>query len=161
MRYTLLIIVNLALMKSGNDRKHQRDERYLMRKTIFMKFLFYLFSLSFLFSCNTDKKKEVLNESQIYERAIKWYQQKQYVEAKSCLDTLILLNPVNGEYFFKRGYAKTMLLNMDRSAMEDYLKAIEYNYRNKKSAYLNIGKIYRGYGYYDSAINLYNQAWQN
>src|SRR5580765_4220853 len=123
-----------------------------------MKYIYCLTIISFILSCKNQQREADLNEAKIYERTIKFYQQKNYPKAKDCFDTLISINPSNGEYYFKRGYSKSMILNDDNGAIVDFLNSIKYNYINKKSAYLNIGAIYKTNMKFDSAIFFYNKS---
>ena len=119
-----------------------------------------LIILTSISSCKENNKKGdlILEESEIAERANNYYQHDQYLKAKLSFDTLILINPLKSDYYFRRGYSKSMLLNDDKGTIEDYLKAIHYGYKNSKSAYLNIGTIYRSNENYDSAIFYYNKS---
>ena len=116
--------------------------------------------MSFFFSCKSKNLQAEVNldEAKIYERAISLYQQKEYPEAGVCLDTLLSINPLNGEYYFKRGYTKFMIMNDDDGAISDFLNAIKFDYYNKKSVYLNIGTIHYRNMQLDSALYFYNKS---
>ena len=65
----------------------------------------------------------------------------------------------NAEYYFKRAYAKSLFLNMDlESTLKDFNKALELNYRNKQSIFLNVGVIYTSIGKFDSALLYLNKC---
>ena len=129
-----------------------------MRNTnVFYLWIFILL----LFSCNDSGKKgpfESRDTSVIAEKANYYFQQKEYFKAKLLYDTLILIDSSKGEYYFKRGYSKSMLLNDDNGAIVDYFKSINHNYQKKQSAYLNIGVLYTSKGSYDSALYFYDEC---
>lgn len=85
------------------------------------------------------------------------YKEKKYEEAETLYDTLILKDSLDGYYYFKRGFCKSMNLKITE-AKEDYLKAIALNYIDKKKAFLNLGTLYRFQGNYDSAIYFYDES---
>lgn len=125
----------------------------LAKATIFS---FYIF---LIISCNTyeDKKDTVLLDTSVMATNAKRYlQNDEYLKAKLVYDSLIGIDSTNGEYYFKRGYSKSLLLYDDESAITDYLKSIYYGYHNKQSAYLNIGAIHALNKKFDSAIYYYN-----
>jgi tetratricopeptide (TPR) repeat protein len=114
----------------------------------------YASCLILIYSCNSHASGKIIEGPQIRDTANsqeqKWlliakgfYSKHEYSLAKPYFDSLISINPVNGEYYFKRAYCKTDLSSDDSSAIGDYFKAIEFNYRNKQSAYLNIGAAHR------------------
>jgi tetratricopeptide (TPR) repeat protein len=74
----------------------------------------------------------------IEQKSDELYQQKLYSDAKDCYDKLITIDSTKGEYYFKRGYCKSMISSDDPTIISDYLQAIKHNYKDKKSAYLNI-----------------------
>lgn len=114
-----------------------------------------------LFSCNdTSTNDSERRNSEIYfaEKANISYRLDKFKEAKLYYDSLLILNPFNSEYYYRRGYSKFMLLYDNKGATEDFFSAIKYDYINKKSAYLNIGTLYRIGEKYDSAIFFYNKA---
>ena len=120
------------------------------------KILYWMF-LILLFSCTSDREKTTPNEAEIFQRASHFYNKENFEKSLKCFDSLISINPLNGEYYFKRGYSKSMLLD-DKGAVNDYKAAIKYNYNKKKFAFLNIGTLYRAYGQYDTAIYFYDKA---
>src|SRR5688572_1657726 len=119
--------------------------------------IFYYMLLIFLFSCNTSYKKTTPSEKEIFNRALHFFNTKLYDKSLGCFDSLISINPLNGEYYFKRGYSKMMTLD-DKGAINDFYNAIKFNYDKKKAAFLNIGTLYRSYGMYDSTLYFYNKA---
>src|SRR5204862_496915 len=93
-----------------------------------------LFMLTFL-CCNTSSKQKDLNSNEIHftnpnhdlvERATSFYKEKKYSEALLCFDSLINVDSTNGEYYFKRGFCKSMQSDNEVGAIEDFLKAIEF-----------------------------------
>lgn len=121
----------------------------------------YIFILSlFLLSCKGKQEKTSLsnNETDLLQTANNFYYKEKYELAKRCFDTLVVRDSVNGEYYYKRGYSKYMLLTDDRGAILDFLSSIKYNYKNKKGAYLTIGTLYRILSKYDSSIYFYNKS---
>ena len=122
-------------------------------------FISSILMVSFI-SCNQLKKERnlKLNEEAIDIRANQYYWQNEYLLAKEAYDTLIFINSTKADYYFRRAYCKTMLLNDDKSAITDYYQAINYGYKNIKAAYVNIGTIYRSHHMYDSALFYYDKA---
>ena len=117
-----------------------------------MKLIFYFFLILSTFSCQNQENggRPNLNEINLVQKAENYYQSGNYSIAKNYFDTLLTINRTCGEYYYKRAYCKYRLL--DSEAKSDFFKAIEYNYKNKKGAFLGIGTIYRIEGKYDSAI---------
>jgi tetratricopeptide (TPR) repeat protein len=113
--------------------------------------------LILLFSCNTSNNKTHSNEAEIYQRASLFYNNDDYEKSVKCFDSLIFINPLKGEYYFKRGYSKMALVD-DKGAIDDFLKAVKYNYDKKAYVYLNIGTLYRSNGMYDSTLYYYDKA---
>src|SRR5690606_1760399 len=68
------------------------------------------------------------------------YNGDNYEEAVKYFDTLITIDSLNGEYYFKRGYCEAMLFKYHESTI-DYKKAIQFKYR-ESSAYFNLGLNY-------------------
>lgn len=129
----------------------------------------YLTLLIVFFSCGDSLKEKdittaskggnaVIDKQKLAERADDFYEKDKYLEAISSYDTLISIDSTNGEYYFKRGYSKSMLLHDAASAISDYFVAIERNYSRKASAYLNIAVLYRNDAKYDSALYYYNEC---
>lgn len=86
------------------------------------------------------------------------YEQNNWQKAIIDYDTLILLDSTKGGYYFKRGFCKSMLLDIT-GAISDYKLAIARNYSEKASAYLNIGVLFRvSLIKPDSAIIYYNEC---
>ncbi len=110
-----------------------------------------------LFCCLTRNKKAIPNEAEISQRALHFYDHDDFEKSLKCFDSLLFISPLNGEYYFKRGYTKMMLLD-DKGAINDFFTAIKYNYDEKEVAFLNIGTLYRSYGVYDSTIYFYDKA---
>jgi tetratricopeptide (TPR) repeat protein len=74
------------------------------------------------------------------EKGDSFYRLKEYAQAIKYYDTLIRIDSLNGEYYFKRGYceAKTFMFPESTS---DYLQAVNLGYR-KATAYFNLGLNY-------------------
>jgi tetratricopeptide (TPR) repeat protein len=136
-----------------------------MRVKIILALLF------FLIACNNSiHKKEIDNDKvsgqltgvdtkPLAERANLFYEESNYQKAIDCYDSLIALDSTKGGYYFKRGYCKSSLLNNPQGAIADYKKAIERNYSEKKTAYLNLGVEYWiVLRKPDSAIYFYNEC---
>ena len=102
-------------------------------------------------------KRRVSVRQKFFKELRIFYKNDDYEKSLKCFDSLIFVNPVNGEYYFKRGYSKSMLLD-DKGAINDYWLAIKYNYNKKSSAFLNIGTLYRASGLYDSALYFYDKS---
>ena len=120
----------------------------------------YLAILFLFFSCDLKGKESAnsLIKSELEKKAQFYYKNKDYLVAKKYFDTLLLKEPTNGEYYYKRAYSNYMLLNYDNEAISDFMNSIKYNYKNQKGAYLTIGTIYRIHGKLDSALSFYNKA---
>jgi len=71
------------------------------------------------------------------------YRHDNYSEAIKYFDTLIQLDPHNGEFYYKRGFSYDMVYKKQAlpQAIDDYLKSIEFGYKKSKS-YCNIGLSY-------------------
>jgi len=122
-------------------------------------FFYAFFFLLVAISCNEVKEKKtshVFNSKPTSERANFYYENKNYDKAIECLDSLISFDSSNGDFFFKRGYSKSMMPDII-GACEDYKSAIKLDYR-RKSAYLNIGVLLAGSGYCDSAVYFINEC---
>ena len=87
----------------------------------------------------------------------KYYNDKQYLDAKKLYDTLIVIDSNKDKYYFRRGVCKTHIQDYI-GAKNDYLKTINMKSENEKRAYLNMGTLYRFFGMYDSAMYYYNQS---
>ena len=142
--------------------------------------VFFPFSIVVFFSCNSSTvgqnissranvdsaKYDSLN---LVERANYFYENKIYAKAKFSYDTLISIDSTKGEYYFKRGYCKSMIPD-SKGAVIDYLLSIEHNYDKKYKAYLNIGVLHRGNAVfystsqnksiaeYDTALYFFNEC---
>lgn len=123
---------------------------------------FILLSLVFLsISCKDfeEKKNSALLDVSIMEKKAKNYiQNEDYLKAKLIYDTLITIDSTKGEYYFKRGYTKSLLINNDNEAILDYHKAISKGYRNKHSAYLSIGMLYKWNKKFDSSLHYFDEC---
>jgi tetratricopeptide (TPR) repeat protein len=86
--------------------------------------------LILFFSCTSAREKTTPNEVEIFQRASHSYKNEDFEKLLKCFDSLISIDPLNGEYYFKRGYSKSMLLD-DKGAVNDYKAAIKYNYNKK------------------------------
>ncbi len=117
-----------------------------------MKMKIFIFII-ILISCTNSKEKDAKRNKQsqqqivvdvkaLAKKANLFYEQNRCVEAIACYDSLILIDSAKGGYYFKRGYCKASLLNNPDGAIADYKKAIELDYSEKKSAYLNLGVMY-------------------
>lgn len=106
-------------------------------------------------SCNQSIKRKT-SEKELLSKANVYYEIDDYVNAEIYFDSLILINPFNGEYYFKRGYSASILLDTT-SAFSNYKMAINYGYR-KESAYLNIGVIYFNKNLFGKSIPFFNKC---
>jgi len=68
------------------------------------------------------------------------YKENNYYKAIKLFNQLIRLDSTKGEYYFKRGYSYSMMLNGE-DAIKDYLKSAAMGYRVSTS-YQNIGANY-------------------
>ena len=115
-------------------------------------------------SSTSNQEKKIYDEfternKKIKEIAYLNLNERNYENAKLYLDTLIMMDSSNAEYYFKRAYAKSLFLNMDlESTLKDFNKALELNYRNKQSIFLNVGVIYTSIGKFDSALLYLNKC---
>src|SRR5258706_15303117 len=71
------------------------------------------------------------------------YENSDYVRAKIYFDTLIQLDPKNGELYAKRGYSIVRYNERtgDQESISDYLKSIELGYK-RADCYFNLGLAY-------------------
>jgi tetratricopeptide (TPR) repeat protein len=88
-----------------------------------------------MLSCSDDSKKTRIAD--LESKAYALYDNDSYLTCRTYLDTLILLDSTNGEYFYKRGVC------FDRShkykkAQNDFLEAIALHYRPGE-AYFTMG----------------------
>jgi tetratricopeptide (TPR) repeat protein len=74
------------------------------------------------------------------EKGDSFYELKEYAQAIKYFDTLIRIDSLNGEYYFKRGYCEAKIFMFPESA-SDYLQAVNLGYR-KATAYFNLGLNY-------------------
>jgi tetratricopeptide (TPR) repeat protein len=111
----------------------------------------YFFAFIFILSCtnnerlderDNNKEKNSFYTQQLSKRANFFYKNNKFIQAIACYDSLLLLDTTKGGYYFKRGYCKASLINIPYEAISDYKKAIELNYSEKSSAYLNLGVMY-------------------
>ena len=119
----------------------------------------FIYYILLLVSCNNVKDKMKVNDfnyQAVFKRANYYYDNRNFIKAISSLDSLIAVDSLNGELFFKRAYSKSILPDVI-SAQNDYKKAIKFNYR-KKSAYLNMGVLFAGMGKCNSAIIYLNEC---
>src|SRR5438552_12317152 len=122
------------------------------------KLIFFIAIFGFL-SCREHKPaRKAVVESEIEQRANNYYQGEEYLKAIHCYDTLIRINQSKPDYYFRRGYSRSLMLVDDDGAISDFFEAIDHGYKNKGSAYLNIGTIYRTRGKYKLAIPFYDKA---
>ena len=97
------------------------------------KFIVFILTI-FLLACGSNSPRSLKSI------ADSLYHADNYQEAIKCFDTLIKLEPKNGEYYYKRGFSYDMVYKQQAlpQAVHDYLKAIELGYKRAK-AYDNIG----------------------
>lgn len=118
-----------------------------------------VYCILLIVSCNNINHKtesDNISYRTLFDRANYYYDNHNFIKAVGSLDSLIALDSLNGELFFKRAYSKSMLPDII-SAQQDYKKAIRFNYR-KKSAYLNMGVLFASIGQCDSAIAYLNEC---
>jgi tetratricopeptide (TPR) repeat protein len=103
------------------------------------KFLIFILAIS---SCQSQTKNSSAQQqvNSLYDSVNRAYYLNDYVNCIILLNKLIRENPMQGEYFFKRGYCYTEILNSDW-AITDFKEAIDLNYRVADS-YANIGINY-------------------
>lgn len=119
---------------------HFLTSLYLRNRLNKISFIYFLL---IFFSCDQQKPndKTVKNiETQIKKQADSFYYAKNDLNAAVLFTKLIALDSTKGEYYYKRGYSYSMLLNAD-DAINDFLKAAKLNYRTAK-AYRNIAVNY-------------------
>jgi tetratricopeptide (TPR) repeat protein len=105
-----------------------------------------------IISCtNNFRRKQNQNPNIVLlEKADSCYQNKDFVHAIIYYGSLIKLDSLNGQYYYKRAYSKSMLFDLD-GAIVDYSKTIKLN-PERKNAYLSIGMIYFATKHYQEAI---------
>jgi tetratricopeptide (TPR) repeat protein len=100
-------------------------------------------------SCNSQQNKnysqrtisDANNSLKILEhKANVLYEQDSYLAAAKYFDSLIKIDSLNGEYYYKQGYSYAMIFQKDK-ATEDFTKAIQFKYKVNHS-YYNIGLDY-------------------
>ena len=105
-----------------------------------------------IISCTTNLQRK-LNQNpkmNLLEHADSCYQQKDFVHAIIYYDSLIKIDSLNGQHYYKRAYSKAMLYDLE-GAIVDYSKTIKLN-PERKNAYLSIGMIYFSTKHYREAI---------
>ncbi|MCW3467942.1 tetratricopeptide repeat protein [Chitinophaga nivalis] len=104
----------------------------------------FIFATCVILACNSKNHPPSLADKNtilsLKQTADILYDQNEYETAAKYLDTLIAIDSLNGEYYFKRGYCNAMLFKYYLST-NDYNKAASLNYR-KSSAYFNMGLNY-------------------
>lgn len=106
-----------------------------------LKILFI--SSLFSFSCrHVDHKKieSAIDYKRIESEAMSAYERNDYRNAVILFSELLKADSTKGEFYFKRGYSYSMLLNVE-DAIKDYKKAIACGHR-VADAYNNIGINY-------------------
>lgn len=73
-------------------------------------------------------------------KADSFYDLNEYTQAIPYFDTLIRIDSLNGEYYFKRGYCEAKIFMFPEST-SDYLEAADLGYR-KATTYFNLGLNY-------------------
>jgi tetratricopeptide (TPR) repeat protein len=107
------------------------------------KIIIPLFIILLLLSCNTNEAINTSNKdntTQLKNSADSAYDKDDFLKSIYFYTKLINLDSTQGEYYFRRGYSFSRILNADQ-AIEDYLKAVELGYR-QADAYKNIGINY-------------------
>ena len=108
-----------------------------MRKKVILLSAFL--ALILLKSCSTSEKKPTPNLIKL--KADSYYDLGNYDSSRLYFTYLIRMDSLNGEYYFKRAYSNSMLLNQSGS-INDYLKAAKLKYKQAKAFY-NIGINYQ------------------
>ena len=100
--------------------------------------------LILVISCNNSAHNTSVssaeNISTLKSEAIRLYDKNEHALAIKYFDTLITMDSLNGEYYFRRGYSEAQLSKYAESS-NDYLKAAALGY-HKASAYFNLGLNY-------------------
>jgi tetratricopeptide (TPR) repeat protein len=109
----ICLFIVIALVSCGNPEKENRSD------------------------VSPDKKGK---QKDLELKAIMLYDQENYADAVKYFDSLINLDPINGKYYYGRAFSYGMLIQKTK-AIEDYKKAIKYNYKVNHS-YYNIGINY-------------------
>lgn len=65
------------------------------------------------------------------------YERNDFKKGLGYLNQVLLIDTLNGEYYYKRGYSQALLENFTESS-KDYLKATQLGYR-KADAYYSLG----------------------
>ncbi len=116
--------------------------------------IFTAICLFVILSCNNAKKINPSTDTKRMEqRANDLYMSNNYSTAILTYDTLISIDSTKGEYYFKRGYSKTMTSTDNTAALADYFKAIAHNYDNKAKVYSNIGALHRANAVFHCSTN--------
>jgi len=122
--------------------------------------ILYLLSIPFIINSCKDvhkNKNEQIHDSVKIKIADNYYQIDSFLKAKLYYDTLLLSDSLNAEFYFRRAFCESFMLDT-KGAIFNYRKAIGHNYKNLKSAYLNLGINYRVLNKLDSAIYFYNKC---
>ena len=97
------------------------------------------------FSCDNQQKKIQSQRTSVditilESKANILYYQDRYLEAVKYFDSLIKIDSLNGEYYYKRAFSHGML-SQRIMAVDDYKKAIQFKFK-VNDAYYNIGVNY-------------------
>jgi tetratricopeptide (TPR) repeat protein len=168
---TTSLQVGRLLKTTKNSGKSGLNMIKLTNKILIISWIFFTLLFTSLCGCNGNPRKDSASskEQRLAQEANAYYKSKKYLQAKLRYDQLLELNPNNAEYYFRRGYARSLVpdtlrldnLNPDQGwedAISDYLNSIRYGYKNKQSVYHNIAVLYKLEEKYDTAIFYYNKA---
>lgn len=89
----------------------------------------------------TQKNNPAITSLRVIADSLFWHDH--YSDAIKYFDTLIKLDPSNGQYYFRRGYSYVSVYKKPqlKIVIEDYTKAAELGYE-KSDAYYNLGLSY-------------------
>jgi tetratricopeptide (TPR) repeat protein len=106
--------------------------------------------LLFVFSCQNNKGRpisrpldSIARVNLLKLRANSAYERNDYPKAIKYFDSLIAVDSMCGEYYFKRGFSYDMIYQRPEvhEAIKDYLKSIQLGYK-KSQSYYSLGLSY-------------------
>ena len=131
-------------------------------------YLIIIFLLLQLPACNNAKpplrdletKRISLTKEEVKmleKRAGDLFNEKEYDEGYLCYDTLVLSDPQNAFYYFRRGFCQSRYPTDLVQVISDYKMALTYGYENVSAIYFNLASIYQYKENFDSSLQYYNK----
>lgn len=106
---------------------------------------FIIFCVVFV-SCNNVEQARVSSSHSVVDiemlirQSNNYYQQNEYEKAIPIFDKIVSVDSTRGEIYYRRGYCRAQLFDYEGST-NDYIKAVELNYRVEES-YFSLGCNY-------------------